>query len=52
MQKDTKNAPVNPAENPAIDHDLKQIIIAWPHLPENIKAEIKVLIGNHIEPEK
>jgi hypothetical protein len=32
--------------------ELEAIITIWPSLPENIKAEIKALIGKHIKPEK
>jgi integrase len=32
--------------------ELEAIITIWPNLPENIKAEIKALIGKHIKPEK
>ena len=47
LQKDTKNAVGNPAENPAIAHDLEQIITAWPELPNHIKEAIKTLVNTH-----
>jgi hypothetical protein len=48
LQKDTKDTPVKPAENPAIDPELEAIITAWPELPEHIKTEIKILLAGYI----
>jgi hypothetical protein len=49
-----ENAGVTENQNPVLDtgldksaqedHDLRQVINAWPELPENIRAAIKELV--------